>query len=64
VQIFLGGAMTCQESIDCLKNALPIVLAILALLCAFVIVSFNLVEYKDYVTELLGFAFVNLGVSR
>jgi hypothetical protein len=56
--------MTCQENIDCLKNALPIVLAILALLGTFVIVSFNLVAYKDYVTELLGFAFVNLGVSR
>lgn len=56
--------MTCQENIECFKQVLPLVLAVLALIAVVVIVSFKLDEYVKYVNELLGFALVNLGVSR
>lgn len=56
--------MTCQERIDCIKQALPLLLAVLALI-AVVGLSFGIMpEYALYTDKLLGFALINLGVSQ
>ncbi len=56
--------MTCQESVDCIKQVLPTLLAILALVAVILISLGMLPQYQEHINELLGFAFVNLGISR
>jgi len=56
--------MTCQESVECVKQILPTLLAILALVAVIIISMGMLPQYEQYINELLGFAFINLGISR
>lgn len=56
--------MTCQEAVECVRLVLPVLLACLALLAVLVIVVADMQEYRPDVNTLLGFAFVNLGISR
>jgi hypothetical protein len=56
--------MTCQERIDCIKLFAPVGFAVISVVAVGVIILADLQAYKDYVEGLLGFAFINLGVSK
>lgn len=56
--------MTCQEKIECIKQFAPIMFAIMSIVAVGVIIFGDLKDYKNYVESLLGFAFINLGISK